>query len=392
MQPDQSQPTRSAAPLVFLCGGSALNETATILAKHIPATYIITTFDSGGSTRTLRKALPIPAVGDIRSRLVALADTSQPDIAALSAVLHCRLSSSSHTETVQSQFAAITLGTHPALEEVRPDHAGKIAASLNHFATIAPPGFTWEEACIGNLVLAADYFACGKQLKPAVTRWAEILHCRGQILPVSKTPLAHLAVRLKNGQTLVGQHRFTGKWHAPITSPIEALWLARDRGRPYPMTAQIEDGVEESLTNAGAIVYPMGSFFSSVACNLLVPGVGRAIAGACGPRIFVPNPGYDPELYGTSLKDQINFLLKLLRQDAPGAPTNSLLDTVIVDRANGQYQGGIPDTWCRNLGISVLNAPLLSLARKKAATTPFPLVDGRRLARTLQKICAKPQN
>ena len=392
MQPDQSQPTRSAAPLVFLCGGSALNATATVLAQLVPTIHIVTTFDSGGSTQALRKALPIPAVGDIRSRLLALADTSLPDIAALAAVLHCRLSSSGSKQTVQSQFAAIAHGTHPVLEGVNPNHAQEIAASLNHFEALAPPDFAWEGACIGNLVLAAEYFARGENLKEAVAYWAGILHCRGQIIPVSKTPLAHLAVRLKNGQTLVGQHKFTGKWQAHITSPIESLWLTKDRGRPYPVTAQAEDGVAESLTNAGAIVYPVGSFFSSVVCNFLVPGVGRAIARASCPRIFVPNPGYDPELHETTLEEQIGFLIKLLRQDAPNTPVGSLLTSIIVDRDKGQYQGGIPEASCHDLGISILERPLLPSPCANTAHDTVPLlVDGRRLATALQEVWQKAQ-
>ena len=403
MQSVQSHPPRPATPLVFLSGGSALNETAALLAGRVPTTHIITTFDSGGSTQALRKALPIPAVGDIRSRILALADVRMPDIAALSALLHCRLSSSGmnaagqeaaqgspsaslSTDAIQNQFAAMARGTHPLLQGARPDHVREVVKSLNHFAILAPHDFDWEGASIGNLVLAAEYFARGQSLKAAVEHWAGILHCRGRVLPVSKTPLAHLAVRLRNGQTMVGQHKFTGKWQAHITSPIESLWLTKDRGRPYPITAQAGDNVEESLKNAGTIVYPVGSFFSSVACNLLVPGVGRAIASAVCPRVFVPNPGQDPELCGITLREQIDFLLKLLWQDTPEAPISSLLNTLVVDRARGQYPGGIPESYCRNLGVAIVDKSLLAQTK---ADIPEPLrVDGRKLAQTLEEVWA----
>ena len=64
-----------AAPLVFFTGGTALRALSRHLAAHaVPAVHIVTTFDSGGSTAVLRRAFAMPAVGDIRHRLGALAD------------------------------------------------------------------------------------------------------------------------------------------------------------------------------------------------------------------------------------------------------------------------------------------------------------------------------
>jgi 2-phospho-L-lactate transferase/gluconeogenesis factor (CofD/UPF0052 family) len=70
--------------LLFFSGGSAL---APLSRRLIDFTHnsihLITPFDSGGSSAELRKAFRMPAVGDVRNRLMALADQSvrgNPDV------------------------------------------------------------------------------------------------------------------------------------------------------------------------------------------------------------------------------------------------------------------------------------------------------------------------
>lgn len=350
--------------MVFLSGGSALNETASALASLIPTTHIITTFDSGGSTAALRKVLPIPAVGDIRSRLLALADTSMPGVAALVDVLKYRLPLHATQETHCKEFQFFAHAAHPLMLALEPQHRERVAASLEQFMTMIPPSFQWGGASIGNLVLAADYFSFGKHFLSAMTDWADRLHVRGTVLPVTETP-AHLAVRLENGSILVGQHRFTGKWEADITSPIEEIWLTRDKGRPFQLQVEATASSLDMLSQAKTIIYPLGSFFSSVAANMLVKGVGQAIANARCRKIFIPNPGRDPELCRLPLMGQVEFLLRLLRVDAPNAPFNELISAVLVDKERGNYQGGVPEKELKSLGIEVLDRPLVSLDPSK---------------------------
>lgn len=55
-----------------------LLETSQRLNKEVEITAIVTTADDGGSTGRLRKSFGIPAVGDMRNCLVALAGASTP--------------------------------------------------------------------------------------------------------------------------------------------------------------------------------------------------------------------------------------------------------------------------------------------------------------------------
>ena len=59
--------------LTILSGGTAFNDTARVL-KHLThhSAHLLTPFDSGGSSAILRTSFDMPAVGDLRSRIMAL--------------------------------------------------------------------------------------------------------------------------------------------------------------------------------------------------------------------------------------------------------------------------------------------------------------------------------
>ena len=62
--------------LVFFTGGTALRDLSRQLTSYTHnSVHLITPFDSGGSSAALRRAFAMPAVGDIRNRLLALADS-----------------------------------------------------------------------------------------------------------------------------------------------------------------------------------------------------------------------------------------------------------------------------------------------------------------------------
>jgi 2-phospho-L-lactate transferase/gluconeogenesis factor (CofD/UPF0052 family) len=61
--------------VLFFSGGSALNKISRVFKEYTHhSVHLVTPFDSGGSSARLRAEFDIPAVGDLRSRLMALAD------------------------------------------------------------------------------------------------------------------------------------------------------------------------------------------------------------------------------------------------------------------------------------------------------------------------------
>ena len=70
--------------VLFFSGGSALNSLSQVLKSYTHnSIHMVTPFDSGGSSAVLRKAFEMPSIGDLRSRLMALADetiTGHPNV------------------------------------------------------------------------------------------------------------------------------------------------------------------------------------------------------------------------------------------------------------------------------------------------------------------------
>lgn len=313
--------------IVFFSGGSALNDVSVMLsALTSGAAHIISTFDSGGSSGALRRAFGVPAFGDLRRRISSLSGCAY----------------------FERRFGD---GGPAELEAVRaalpPEHAGL----LDDFLRLMPRDFPLAGAALGNLLMAAHYLQKGRDLYATVQRFASDLGARGLVLPVSEDA-AHLAVRLESGAVLTGQHRFTGKETPEPSSPIREMFFCRGLDDPAPLEVRAGRGVLGQIAGASLICYPVGSFYSSLLANLQVSGVGRSILESPGRKLFVPNPGRDPESAKLTLEDELRAICRAVsgREEAAGA-----LDCLLLDRENAVYRGGIPEEWCRRNGVKIID-------------------------------------
>lgn len=321
----QESPQDSALvsrPLLFFSGGTALRDVAgQLAAENEYSVHVVTSFDSGGSSAALRETFVMPAVGDIRSRVLALS----PD----SVLLSHRLS----TDLVEAkaEFAALLTGDHPLLmQEARRREWQTLLAMLPHETAFT--NFDFCGASVGNLVLTALYLRHGRRLAVASHEFGRLTGARGLVRAVSDVP-AHLLARLADGREIVGQHRFASK-AAPLGlgSPIIALRLVDAHGHDTPVEAA--PAAIRHIGEAGLLCYPVGSFFSSVLACLLPHGIARAVAAAHCPKVYLPNPGFDPELEGVPLGKQLTLLRRALPENGLThlllAPTTAL-DSVPAD-------------------------------------------------------------
>ncbi|MDL2266819.1 GAK system CofD-like protein [Desulfovibrio sp. OttesenSCG-928-G15] len=351
-----------AARMLFFSGGSALKETARELKHRAPlCVHLVTPFDSGGSSAVLRKAFAMPAVGDMRSRLLALSDENRPGVREVFTLLSYRLQTNTPQKQNRAELVRLTNGSHPLMCQIPEPQNAVLRDHLRWFAAHMPEDFALEGACLGNLFLAAGYLRANNTLGPVITLLSRLVHARGIVRPVVEQS-AQLAVRLENGQSIIGQARFTGKAGAPVNSPIREIWLTQDEHGLNPLPPEavvITPRIAKLVARAQSICYPIGSFYSSLIANLLPGGVAGAIAECAGPKILVPNPGKDPELLGHTLEDQIDTLLDTLGKNAPGAAAGRFLSHVLVDTQSGHYAGGIPHRRLEALGISLVDRPFI---------------------------------
>ena len=367
--------------ILFFSGGSALRESSRELARSTRTTvHLVTPFDSGGSSASLRKAFSMPAVGDARSRVMALAEPGREGNPEIFTLFSYRLPKDDSPKALLGELIRLVRGSHPLLRQVPEPAKTIIREHLGWFALHMPADFPLAGASVGNLILTGGYLHKGRRLGPTLALFSRLVRAKGLVRPIVEDSL-HLAVRLASGKVLVGQHQFTGKDGPAIDSPIADIWLVGAEDSLVPVTPSLSSGIARLIRSAACICYPVGSFYSSLVANLLPRGVGRAVAACPGSKIFIPNLGEDPELLGCSLACQIEALLRPLLADAPGARPSELLSLVLVDREKGQYPGGLPEKLLRSLGIALAHFPLVQPERS-------PLAQPGALAKAIQTACA----
>lgn len=357
--------------LLFFSGGSALNDVARSLKRYTHnSIHMVTPFDSGGSSQGLRLAFDMPAIGDLRSRLMALADETilgQPDVFRL--FTH-RLSKSADREDLAAGLDAMIAGTHVLVSAIGQPMRMLIQNQLGMFRASCPKAFDLRGASIGNLILAGGYLGQNQQLEPIIFLVAKLVGVQGTVRAVSDDNF-HLAAELASGETVIGQHLLTGKEHAPLTSPIKDIFLNSVLARREPVTSYFPDRNRALMQSADLICFAPGSFYTSLIANLLPQGVGQAIAARTVPKVYVPSLGEDPEAMDLSLADKVDMLLSYLRRDTGGdCPADKLLNFVIADR--GIAPSDVVDVEAK--GIKVLPLDLVS---KSSAPfyDPIPLCE-----------------
>ncbi|WP_458524624.1 GAK system CofD-like protein [Onishia taeanensis] len=367
--------------ILFFSGGSALDGLSRILPHYTHRSiHLVTPFDSGGSSAKLRDAFAMPAVGDLRSRLMALADDSLLGHPEVYRLFQYRLPDAAPPDVLTKRLAALAAGEDPLMRDIGDPMHKLIRQQLGHFCAAMPDDFDLRGASIGNLILAGGYLSHQHQLDPIIFLFSQLVHVRGTVRAILDEDV-HLAATLENGATVVGQHRLTGKEVAPLTSPVARIGLSRRPDAWKATTATLPEKSRQLIDAAELICYPPGSFYTSLIANLLTTGVGQAIRQNPCPKVFIPNTGVDPEQLGMSLERQLETLLNHLRHDAgETTPTHELLNVVLLDSRRGDYPAQAPigvlaDQWTEH-GITLIDTPLISDASA-------PYYDNDLLARAL---------
>lgn len=362
--------------ILFFSGGSALRDTSHVLSQYtFNSIHLITPFDSGGSSAIIRDAFRMPAVGDIRHRLMAMADQSVRGNPAIFDLFAYRLPKDREQKDLLDELMAMAEGKHPLVSRI-PDPMRKIIRnSFHQFIELMPDDFDLRGASIGNLVLTAGYLTNRRQLDPVIYIFSKLVQVRGVVRPTIDKDL-HMAVRLEDDTVIIGQHNITGKETDKLTSPVRDIWLTANLDDPEPVHPYLPGKVRERILEADLICYPIGSIYSSVMVNLMPLGVGQAVATNNCPKVFVPNTGKeDPEALGMTVDDQIDRIIEALR--GSGAPEDaSLLEFLVVDTKRGKYPGGIHRDKLKAKGVTVIDCTLITEQSK-------PLIDENKLSEVL---------
>ena len=263
--------------IVAIGGGTGLSTLLRGLKEHTSnLTAVVTVADDGGSSGVLRAELGIPAVGDIRNCVVALAD-SEPLMARL----------------LQYRFPGTGPATASAAEPDKPSAADAAGMPVDGPFAAAEAGLGGH--AVGNLLLAALVQLEKGDFEQGVREMNRVLAVRGSVVPATGTVLT-MHARLADGSEVVGQSRIAH------TTGIERVWVTPADVRPT------EDALR-AIADADVIVLGPGSLYTSLLPALVVPGIREAIAASGALVVFACNVATQAgETSGYDLADHLDAL------------------------------------------------------------------------------------
>ncbi len=282
--------------VVAIGGGTGLSALLRGLKEHTSnLTAVVTVADDGGSSGVLRAELGIPAVGDIRNCIVALAD-AEPLMGRL---LQYRFPG-------EGAMSGRAPGPEPGLPNARDAEA--LADGVGGHA-------------LGNLILAALVQLEHGDFEEGVREMNRVLAVRGRVVPATGTVLT-LHARLADGTEVEGQSRVAR------CTDVDRVWITPDDVHPT-------DDALRAIDEAELIVIGPGSLYTSILPALLVPGIREAIAASGALVVFACNVATQVgETGGFDLADHLDALAT---HDA-----GRLMDVVV---ANSRLDAAPPEGW-----------------------------------------------
>ncbi|PHH78176.1 hypothetical protein CDD80_7261 [Ophiocordyceps camponoti-rufipedis] len=315
--------------IVVFSGGSAANSLVDVF-EHVRQTsgsslsYVMPISDNGGSTSEIIRVFGGPGIGDSRSRLVRLIpDTGDAETLAIKRLFNHRLPAAA--DDARAEWFDVLEARHALWTAISSPKRELIRSHLNNFHLEAVrrmrPGsrFNFSKASLGNLFLTGARLFTGS-FEAAIYLLAAIcaLPERVAVLPAIETNFAHhIAAGLRDGTVITGQNDIShpcpvqGGHHddhhdgvedanLPGSLPalrrpaidfckdgdddlparIDRVWYINPYGHEIHIPANPR--VLDALATADSIVYSIGSLYTSLVPNLVLRGIGDAIAN---PRI-----------------------------------------------------------------------------------------------------------
>ena len=213
--------------------------------EEIDITAIVTVADDGGSTGRLRRHFHIPAMGDIRNVLISLGESET----LLATLMDYRFESSGDTD-----------------EDV-----------MGHN--------------LGNLILTAMTQSCGSFME-SITTLCKVLNVRGDIIPATSQVIT-LFARMQDGTIVRGESNIPN-----ISNRIREVF--------YEEKVSATPAAIEAILNADVVVLGIGSVYTSILPNLIIPEIKEALEKSKAKVVYYCNAMTQPgETDGYSLEDHV---------------------------------------------------------------------------------------
>jgi 2-phospho-L-lactate transferase CofD len=145
--------------------------------------HVLPVSDDGGSTAEIVRVLGGPAVGDIRSRCLRLADSASTEARAVKALLGHRLSAHDRS-AAKTEWYNIVEGEHQLWQGIGEPYKHTIRAFLVHFHTLvlkqSTTSFSFQNGSVGTLPLSST----AAQVSCACSRSLSLHGTAGSFIPI----------------------------------------------------------------------------------------------------------------------------------------------------------------------------------------------------------------
>lgn len=346
--------------VLFFSGGTALRRLSSRLVDYTHnSIHLITPFDSGGSSAVIRKAFQMLAVGDIRNRIMALADQSVHGNPEVYDLFSYRFTHDADNETLKKKLVRMANAKDVLVSRVPNPMCRIIRNHLHAFLERMPAAFDLRGASVGNLLITSGYLNNRRHIEPVIYMFSKLVEARGTVRPVTGLSY-HLGAELSGKQMAYGQHLLTGERFSLYQKKLKKLFLVKTLESKKKAQFTIKSKTSDLIKSAELICYPFGSFYTSLIATLLPQGVGWAISETTVPKVYVPNPVPDPEQFGMTLQDCVRTILRYARASgSQRTPVERILHFVVIDSKRGNYNGPVRVADIEALGVRVIDTDLL---------------------------------
>ncbi len=236
---------------VVIIGGGHGQAAICRAIKNIPnldISAIVTVADDGGSTGRLRRQFAIPAMGDIRNVMIAMAES----------------------ETLMSQLMNYRFEDPSGTED---DVAGHN---------------------LGNLILTAMTQQCGSFLE-AIQTIGKVLKVKGKIIPAT-TQVITLYAMMEDDVIVKGEANIPNR-----SNHINYVF--------YDKYVKALPEAVRAISEADIIIYGIGSVFTSILPNVIIPEIREALLKTDALHLYICNAMTQPgETDGYCAEDHVQAL------------------------------------------------------------------------------------
>ena len=293
--------------VIFGGGSGSRGVTMALCQRRCEVTRVVPAWDSGGSSRELRKRLDMLAMGDIRQALMTMAH-GEGRVSNVVRLFNARLSEASDAQRLRAEFDFYASGAHPLLRAMDAGIRGAILNYLRVFQHSVGIDFDFRRGSIGNFVLSGAYLAHSRDINTAIFVFRKLCAIDGNVWPSTIDDRVELSAHLRDGSVVDGQDRVTalGTREAAIGIGCVEL-ISSDFGDPAHAAPVANTAVLDAIAQSDAIVFGPGSFFTSVVAHLRVEGITEAIQATATsvPKILIGNILECPETTNRTLKELV---------------------------------------------------------------------------------------